>query len=908
MKKSNIFILLLIVMQFLLAPGGNAQLAQYHIGGPKNEMATKILKVPGTTDGSVIIAGYTYDLSGISNQVANAQAIIMKVNNTGIVWQKTFGTATETNNVVRDMIFTHDGNIVVVGSVGYSDVYSNNHAAILKFRTTDGLLMWQNCFRDINTADMGGETFNGVTELGSAANYRLVAVGCHNFTGNTSDGMITVFNATGAYLRSDVLSIIDNDGYNNGDEFNAVVTAANGTDIYTCGEYATHWATAKNGRYMQYTPGTSTIPGAIVWDKYVDFTLPLGTLGGESNNFMSRIYLQDGKLIIFGGCLNYYSITSGAGNYVMKVDPSNGNVINLHELRNSGRPYTNDPAIALKDADHIYTVETPANTWISSSNWTIGTVSEAVVTDITSLDGMTANPPVRFNATAGIHSILDLKYNSGYLYMAGATNDVTYGNNDIYYVLTSTTGTPFASLTKEKSCDTAQDNIAMTEVTVTDVPNVQHASTFTPTPIFVDTATTTFKFKQICGDNFGPCYDSGKLVITQLPTLPGEPCKYQAVVTVHTGNIIYGYGWYDAGSSTLLQLDHTSANSDTYIFTTTGTMNLLVKAYIVNPNFAPGNTPCCEADFSQSVTCQTKERPCTCFIPGISTINAVYTGPGAFGNCCNFLITATAGIGDNCHVVGYKWETNPTNWTSATSDNYNACVSPMISRLVNVTIYAVDFLTGDTCKFDTSIGITCPNLESNPCDCFDPATTTLTDVYLGPGLRPGYCNFQLNVVTGLKSPCQVVGYQLNSNPPFWSTSTTTSFIVSISSMISVIENVTIIAINPITGDTCRYAMHVGITCPGGIGRKPGHASGTDANGNTVGQGIDIFPNPTEDAVTVQANGMEIATIQVINVNGQKVGDYTYSQTTSAVITLDKLPAGTYLFRINDTISKIVTKK
>ncbi len=231
-------------------------MTQYVIGDAGNELATRVRYMP--SDGSSIIAGYKYDIVGGAG--TNCQAIVMKVTSAGtIAWQKTFGVPAR-NNIIMDMIITQDNNIVVVGTVGGTGaVYADNTAAILKFNSTDGTLMWQKCLRDVVTTT-GGELFFGVTELTDGTG-RLVAVGAHNYTGPGADGMICVFQgATGTLIYNDVYEIAS------GDEFESVVTSADGASVYMCGEFVGDY---KDGRVISYTPGTTT--GHINWSQYFDF-------------------------------------------------------------------------------------------------------------------------------------------------------------------------------------------------------------------------------------------------------------------------------------------------------------------------------------------------------------------------------------------------------------------------------------------------------------------------------------------------------------------------------------------------------------------------------------------------------------------------------------------------------------
>jgi len=110
------------------------------------------------------------------------------------------------------------------------------------------------------------------------------------------------------------------------------------------------------------------------------------------------------------------------------------------------------------------------------------------------------------------------------------------------------------------------------------------------------------------------------------------------------------------------------------------------------------------------------------------------------------------------------------------------------------------------------------------------------------------------------------------------------------------------------GHPCTYEMTVTCNCPGGGGSTaPAHPNGTSTDKATGANEISIFPNPTNDAVTVSSSSAQISTVQVIDVNGKKVGNYSYENTRTANISLSKLPAGTYLFRVNNSTSKVVTK-
>ena len=299
----NIPCLILLIL-LVSTDSAKAQMTQFCIGGPNNEMATKICYM--ASDTSTIIAGYSYDIIG--GTALHAQGIIMKVTKTGVIaWQKSFGTP-GTNNIVRDMIITADNNIIVVGTVkGTGALYSDMTAAILKFNSATGALMWQNCFR-ATPATAGGELFQGVTELTDGTG-RIVAVGNYNGTPSGAASMISVFTSTGTMIYNEVYDIAS------GDDFASVCTSAAGNSVYICGEFVGDY---KDGRVLSYTPGATS--GVVNWEKHFDFYV-YGTL---QDNFISKIVLQGSTLVMGGGCVHNYSLTSGEGNYVATMNAADG--------------------------------------------------------------------------------------------------------------------------------------------------------------------------------------------------------------------------------------------------------------------------------------------------------------------------------------------------------------------------------------------------------------------------------------------------------------------------------------------------------------------------------------------------------------------------------------------------------
>ena len=563
--KQKYFRHLLTIVNIMLCSAAYGQMTQYCIGDAGNQLATRVRYM--ASDGSTIIGGYSYDIAGGAG--TNCQAILMKVTSLGtIAWQKTFGVPAR-NNIIMDMIITQDNNIVVVGTVGGTGaVYADNTAAILKFKSTDGTLMWQKCFRDAATTT-GGELFYGVTELTDGTG-RLVAVGSHNNTGPGADGMICVFQSTGTLIYNDVYAVAS------GDEYQSVVTSADGASVYMCGEFVGDY---KDGRVMSYTPGATT--GVINWVKYFNFYL-LGTL---QDNFFTKIELTGSTLVVSSGSLHNYSTTSGSGHAILTLSAIDGSGAQLYGIQNSGAAYANSPGMAVASADHIFTIQSPATAMYDAMLWTPGVTTNTVLTEITSLTGHTTNPPVRFTSTdVGQHSIQDIRLNGGMLYLAGATNVTSgYGNNDMYFVATST-----GLSSTNNTCDTVHDVISITTPAFTSTPPAYTNVPFTPVYSTVDTSTSHYSIKAICGDNMPTAACNALTVPDSLHLCFGDTATIHASLT--GGDSVLNYIWSPAtglSSTTILDPVVTATTSGWYYLTVN---SILPGNLVVNGDFSAGNT------------------------------------------------------------------------------------------------------------------------------------------------------------------------------------------------------------------------------------------------------------------------------------------------------------------------------
>ncbi len=891
---------MVVAMALLIYIGAGAQTTQIHIGDPRNQLATHI-KVMAT--GEKIIAGYDYDL--VAGEVANAQMILMKVDAAGstIIWQEKFGMP-GTNNLVYDMILTipvaaTDGDIVVVGSMGRNNVYADNHAAILKFRSSDGSLVWQKIIRDPDPADVGGEVFSAVTALSDG---RLVAVGTHDARPHNSNAMIYVFSAMGVPQYNEIDGMTESDGY--------LGITTDGTDCYITGTWVGNYTDA---RVHKYTPaavgsGMGTF-GVMGWSRYFDFTLT-GVKGDQAlqDNFFTDIYLVGGELMILGGSLHNYLYGAGEGESICRLNASGLPDITtegLWQIQNSGMTYSGAVKMAVVDRNHIYNVQSPTNVWTDPIIWLAGTSNNTVVTDISLLPSGTA--PVVSNTVLyksfppSLHSLFDMAMVGSDLQMAGSTNDPLhgYGNNDIYFVKTANS-LPVG--TNPKVCDSR--DVAWGDA----FPLVESHQYFTRSyfnPVFTNVFPVSTFYQigpLVCDDStkHQPCTDSSKLVITSTTDANGN-CIFSATAYVWTANEILGYEWQGAGPA---QIDHTHATSDTYTFTVTpgGTAVIKVTVFVVDTTFIDTvSGPCCSVVLTQTVTCNHKDSTyCGCFDTSLCTLT--YIGMSGHDGKCHFTVTANQITNKGCQFLGYKWITSSFSTGIISSNTGTVIVNPGTTGFATVVFYALT-PAGDTCVFTRWVKLICPGDVGGP-GCFNTALTTLTATSV-PGFG-GSCNFTCTASATTIPPYVVTSYRWYKNSVYDPTYTTNTFPVNVPSMIAANVQVIISSVSP-NGDICTDTLHLILSCDGGVGtaERPGHSN--EGGQVSSGNDISIFPNPTENMVIVSSSNTEITNIEVIDVNGQKVGTYNFEHTKSTTISLDNLPPGTYLFKVNGSTSKVVSK-
>jgi len=784
-------IILFFIIACFAGLGATAQ-TQYHIGGPDNETATNIKILP---DSSAIIAGYSYSISG--STTTNVKMILMRVKNTSILWQIQFGLPS-TDNLIQDMIITHDTNIVVVGTIGRTGVYSNNTAAIMKFNSTTGAMMWQQSFH-ATPSTTGGEIFFGVTELGSYWNYDLVAVGANNFIPGSNKSLVALIHSNGVFAYDQVLNM-------NEDNFYSACTSTDGKSVYISGSYHDATGSYGDGRVLQYTPYTTSTTGTVNWSQYLQFTMTgvPGVPQTLNNVFFSQIQLAGSSLLIQGGALDGFSTTSGEGEFIVRMNAATGTGAQVWQLNNSAKQYSNTSIMTVVDSNHIYNVQSPAISNNDPIMWLSGTPSSAVVTEITSLSGMTSHTPVKYTNPShlGMHSLFDIELKNNNLYMAGNTNDpLTYGGNDIYMVISPST----LPIDTAHYCDTP-DKMQMAPFT----PNYQTRTfavgSITPTFLTVTTTPTTYLIDTMCGKKNPviPCSAAWDTTLTTLKDTARTDtvsCTYRCIATgvPTTGGVILGYMWQVNGGTPFWNASSSGSNSISV--TLTSYVEIInVTIYVKNPS----NGDTCYISRYDTLKC----GACNSFNTTLTTLTY---GPGAgSGSGCGYIVTATGVTNPGWSVIGYLWQIGSSApiWDPSTAgtDNQPATVPYSTSEIVSVTYYAIDAF-GDTCTTTKTDTLSC-----GLCNSFDSTHTTLTHT---GGYTMGGCSFT-STATGVNNPgWTTIGYlwQIGTGGPIWDPTSagSDSQPVPLSYGGSAVITVWFYAVDAY-GDTCITSRMDSVTC------------------------------------------------------------------------------------------------
>lgn len=107
------------------------------------------------------------------------------------------------------------------------------------------------------------------------------------------------------------------------------------------------------------------------------------------------------------------------------------------------------------------------------------------------------------------------------------------------------------------------------------------------------------------------------------------------------------------------------------------------------------------------------------------------------------------------------------------------------------------------------------------------------------------------------------------------------------------------------GETCVVSATRRLDCNGGYGFVYRKAGGGQANSRD--NSIAIFPNPTNDLVTIESEAGTVDEVVVTDISGRKLAGYTYRGRTKVTLSLEQFPAGTYTIRVNNKESRLVSK-
>lgn len=760
MKKLHLFKLIFTMTALLACRLAMAQASgQFAIGDGRNQTATNIKALP---DGSgSIIAGYEYDIK--NGDVQNAMMVLMKVNaaGTAILWQERVGIYGK-NNLVQNMIITHDGNVVIVGTMGRDAVYANNIAAIMKFKSSDGSLMWQGNMQD-PTNTVGGEIFYGVTELGAALNYDLVAVGSHDSRPGAGDAMVAVYHSNG------ILAYAENWGVPNSDGYLSVCTAPNGIDAYICGTLLGNYTDVRIDYYHPYATATS---GNIVWARQMDFVLPGVVIKNDSvtpgtlnlqNNFFANIYHTGTKLLIHGGSLNNYTFTGGEGESICRMNDDGSGTAELWQIQNNNMNYANISKIAIVNSDHLFNIQMPASSYIDPIIWLTGAAADAVVTEVTSLTGTgpyigshsTIKKPMKLTTpSGGIHSLfdIDLANSNTRLVMAGSTTDTkNNGNNDMYLVTSPTTPATSNTTLPKHDCDELCTGGCL-QVAITPRTAAYTRVDIPVTFIDVKPEPIQYRITPLCQARV-QCADSSDLSVVSSTDADGN-CVFTVTASVGTAGTVKGYEWTLPGG--IVQV-YTSATSNTQVITlpSGGIFTVSVRIVLVSDYWDEGNSPCCDIKLSKDLTC--RKVDCNHVPAPIVTASSDFD---ADGNC-------NPTYSSSVYPVTIDFMANVSSFSP-----YWSCGAFPGSKIISGPNTFIDPCDIDSASWDSTA---CVPYAAYPCPLSSPTTTHInymiatTVTYMG-------CKFRISVPidpncagarpagNGSNAANEVAGVSVSPNP------------------------------------------------------------------------------------------------------------------------------------------------
>ncbi len=423
---------------FLLPSLAWAQMLQMRYYSPtnRNELITCAKSLP---DGSAILGGYIYDLSG--SMATHMDMILMRVDAAGaIVWQKQFGDPNGGDDILKQLIITQNGDIVVVGLIGRSSVYQNNTAAILRF-TSGGGLIWQNLVRETTNTTEGDE-FEDVAEL---TNGTLLAVGSRKAAPSVSSSMICSFTGAG------VLNYIEAYDRSGSDGFLGV--CANGNKAVITGWW--DGQQYKDSRVLMYQPGTTS--GTIIWDKSYNISGASNGGGALVSDGFHKPYIRGQHVVINGHAAQTWGPTPSVQAF-FECDLSNGANPAWRTLVNTGKNYANNTAFYPVDDQRFFVSQNPATVFQDALAWGSGVFANAVVSQVQPFQITGQVTASREFNLPGDQAIFSIDMQGSNLYMAGCTNAAAGGvtDNDVYYVVSKSN-----LQNPDQTCDLRDVNITI---------------------------------------------------------------------------------------------------------------------------------------------------------------------------------------------------------------------------------------------------------------------------------------------------------------------------------------------------------------------------------------------------------------------------------------------------------------
>lgn len=417
---------------------------------------------------------------------------------------------------------------------------------------------------------------------------------------------------------------------------------------------------------------------------------------------------------------------------------------------------------------------------------------------------------------------------------------------------------------------------------------------------------TTLKVNVFCNCD---CFLAPLAISDTSISAPPAGCNVTVNVTpsLNPACSLNKYEWYPSGG----MMFTTTTPSHVFTMVSGTTLTVTVIAYATN---SAGVT--CTTSATITIQCNGKDPVKGCCFDSLNTTVTPLGSMDIHGNCLNSILVHPVLADKTCRYIGYKWQT-ATSLPSPlmTASSFPApTLAPGTTIWITVTFYAVNAF-GDQCILLKVLKLSCPGLGGGtgggviwPSLCIDPDASLITPVST-TGVDMS-CNFVCTALTTSYPGWSVIGYQWMNGTTVYPFTTSGIFELSVPEGTDADVAVVVYSMDDAL-DTCVDTLHSMLHCDSGDGWAERHAN--TGGGNTYltndlqKDNINIYPNPTDNAVTVSSEHIRIKNVQVIDVNGKKVGNYSFDDTKSVRIPMEHLVPGTYLFRVNDTTSRVVTK-